>query len=175
MTATALLLSTLLGAGPAEGLCLAGPEYYAFPLATTSRVPGTGLARGSAEVAFRNGSPFVVSLAEDGSYQYDIELRLERMRTPRRGVLVAWVTTPELDRVERLGALDENLHASGGVAWNKFLVVVTLEPADDPAAERWSGPVAFRGMSRSGMMHTMAGHGPFQKENCAAYGYANRP
>jgi hypothetical protein len=29
----------------------------------------------------------------------------------------------------------------------------------------------MRGMSRSGMMHTMAGHGPFQQENCARYGY----
>lgn len=25
-------------------------------------------------------------------------------------------------------------------------------------------------MSRSGMMHTMAGHGPFEEDNCAAYG-----
>ena len=42
---------------------------------------------------------------------------------------------------------------------------------DDPGAERWSGPIVFRGMSRSGMMHTMVGHGALQKENCAAYGY----
>ncbi|MDE2875730.1 MAG: hypothetical protein OXU69_07275 [Gemmatimonadota bacterium] len=31
--------------------------------------------------------------------------------------------------------------------------------------------VVIRGMSRSGMTHTMAGHGPFEEENCAAYGY----
>ena len=35
----------------------------------------------------------------------------------------------------------------------------------------WTGPIVIRGMSRSGMMHTMAGHGPFEEENCAAYGY----
>ena len=70
-----------------------------------------------------------------------------------------------------MGALDENLRADGRVTWNKFIVVVTLEPEDDPAAEMWSGPVVFRGMSRSGMMHTMVGHGALQQENCAAYGY----
>ena len=150
-----------------------GPDYYAFPVVTTRNLPGTGLARGSAEVAFRGESPFVVSLAGDGSYAYDIEIRLEGMRAPRRGTLVAWVTTPQLDRVKRLGPLDEHLRAAGTVAWNKFLVVVTLEATDDPTATGWSGPIAFRGMSRSGMMHTMAGHGPFQQENCAAYGYAN--
>ncbi len=51
--------------------------------------------------------------------------------------------------------------------------MITLEAVDDPAAETWSGPVALRGMSRSGMMHTMVGHGAFQQENCAAYGYGN--
>jgi len=28
-------------------------------------------------------------------------------------------------------------------------------------------------VSRSGLMHTMAGHGAFQQENCAAYGYSH--
>jgi hypothetical protein len=70
-----------------------------------------------------------------------------------------------------LGTLDENFQVAGTASWNKFLVVITLEAVDDPVAKRWSGPIAFRGMSRSGMMHTMAGHGPFEQENCAAYGY----
>ena len=148
-----------------------GPEYYAFPLVTTKNVPGTGLATGTAEVAFSARSPFVVSLSADGSYRYDVSIRLERARAPARGTLVAWVTTPDLSEVRRIGPLDEHLRAAGQVAWNKFLVVISLESADDPAAERWSGPIAFRGMSRSGMMHTMVGHGVFQQENCAAYGY----
>jgi len=28
-------------------------------------------------------------------------------------------------------------------------------------------------MSRSGMMHTMVGHGALVQENCAAYGYGD--
>ena len=53
-------------------------------------------------------------------------------------------------------------------------IVITLEADDHPDAETWSGPVVFRGMSRSGMMHTMVGHGALQQENCAAYGYGNQ-
>jgi hypothetical protein len=86
---------------------------------------------------------------------------------------VAWVTTPDLDEISRLGTLDQNFQASGSVAWNQFIVVITLEEAGDPEAPMWSGPVVFRGLSRSGMMHTMAGHGALQQENCAAYGYGN--
>jgi hypothetical protein len=29
----------------------------------------------------------------------------------------------------------------------------------------------MRGMSRSGRMHTLAGHGPFEAEPCAKYGF----
>ena len=150
-----------------------GPEYYAFELFTTKNIPGTGLAKGYADVSVSASSPFSVALGPDGSYVYDVSVSLDRMRAPRQGQLVAWVTTPDLDHVERMGALDQNLRASGSVSWNKFIVVITLEAEDDPTQARWSGPVVFRGMSRSGMMHTMVGHGALQQENCAAYGYGN--
>ena len=74
----------------------------------------------------------------------------------------------------RIGALDDNLRASGSVSWNKFIVLITLESHDDPEQEMWAGPVVFRGMSLSGMMHTMVGHGALIQENCAAYGYGAR-
>ena len=98
---------------------------------------------------------------------------LDRMRAPRDGQLVAWVTTAEIDHIERMGALDEHLQTTGRVDWNKYIVVITLEPGDDPSQEMWTGPIVMRGMSRSGMMHTMVGHGALQQENCAAYGYGN--
>lgn len=153
--------------------CVAGPEYYAIELFTTKNVPGSGYAKGTADVALAPSSPFSVALTPDGSYRYDLQLSLQNMRAPREGTLVAWVTTPQVDQVRRIGALDENLSASGAVDWNRFLVVVTLEPNDDPSATAWTGPVALRGMSRSGMMHTMVGHGALQQENCAAYGYGS--
>ena len=147
-----------------------GPEYYRFPMVSTRRVPGTGNATGVGEVAFAQ-SPFGVALAGDGSYDYDFTVRFERLRPPRSGTFVVWATTPELDQVVLAGELTDPVSFSGTVAWNKFLVVVTLEPAFDPDATMWTGPIVIRGMSRSGMMHTMAGHGPFEEENCAAYGY----
>ena len=61
-------------------------------------------------------------------------------------------------------------NVTGQVAWNKFLGVITREPAD-ATPETWQGPIIMRGMSRSGRMHTMAGHGPFEAEPCAKYGY----
>lgn len=148
----------------------AGPEYYQFPMVSTKRVPGTGNASGVGEVNFAP-SPYGVALESDGSYRYDFTIRFERLGPARGGTYVVWTTTPELDQIALAGELTNPAGFSGEVAWNKFLVVVTLEPAFDPGATMWTGPVVIRGMSRSGMMHTMAGHGPFEEKNCAAYGY----
>ena len=171
----ALVAASSLSAADAARPCVVpdGPPYYAIELFTTRNIPGTGLAEGTVDVAVSGSSPFSVALGPDGSYVYDLELSIDRMRVPRQGHLVAWVTTPEIDRIERLGALDENLRARGSVSWNKFIVVVTLEADADGPSEQWSGPIVFRGMSRSGMMHTMVGHGALEQENCAAYGYGN--
>ena len=165
--------SEVVGFGSADALLGAratGPDYYQFPMVSTRRVPGTGNATGVGEVAFTQ-SPFGIALAEDGSYHYNFTVRFERLKPARNGVYVVWTTTPELDQVVLAGELADPVAFSGKVAWNKFLVVVTLEPAFDPDATMWTGPIVIRGMSRSGMMHTMAGHGPFEEENCAAYGY----
>ena len=147
-----------------------GPEYYQFPMVSTRRVPGTGNASGVAQVAFAQ-SPYGVALGTDGSYRYDFSIHFERLKPARGGTYVVWTTTPELDQIALAGELADPAAFSGQVAWNKFLVVVTLEPAFDPDATMWTGPIVIRGMSRSGMMHTMAGHGPFEEKNCAAYGY----
>lgn len=147
-----------------------GPEYYRFPMVSTRRVPGTGNASGVGEVAFVP-SPYGVALGPDGSYLYDFSIRFERLGPVRDGAYVVWTTTPELDRIALVGELTDPAGFTGQVVWNKFLVVVTLEPAFDPEATMWTGPIVIRGMSRSGMMHTMAGHGPFEVKNCAAYGY----
>ena len=161
----------LLDASATSTRCgLRPPDYYAFDLVTTKNVPGSALARGTGEVSFAP-SPFGIAVSPDGSYHYEVRVSVERLKPARSGVYVAWVADSDLERVGRLGALDPDRGISGRVAWNKFLVIVTLESEDDPDQERWSGPVVMRGMSRSGMMHTMAGHGPFQQENCAAWGF----
>ncbi len=151
-------------------------EYYAIDLVPTKRIPGTGLADGTGRVAFA-WSPYGVAVSPSGHYIYDVNLEVTRLKPPRTGAYVAWITTPTLDEVRRLGTLavsdgDGDLaKAAGRVDWNKFLLVVTLEPSDEPSGARWTGPVVMRGMSRSGLMHTLAGHGPFEQEPCQKYGY----
>ena len=147
-----------------------GAEYYSIELVTTKRVPGSAGATGAAAVSFM-GSPFGITLSANGSYVYNLDLRIERLAPAQEGAYVVWATTPDLDRVELLGRLEDDHRLSGQVTWNKFLVVVSLEPDPQRLGSKWSGPIVLRGMSRSGMMHTMAGHGPFEQENCASFGY----
>ncbi|NNF05090.1 MAG: hypothetical protein HKN17_11565 [Rhodothermales bacterium] len=146
------------------------PVYYAIDLVTTGKVSGARRAEGVGNVLFPN-SPFGVLVSPEGSYVYDLDIRMENARLSEDEVLAAWVTTPNLDRIAPIGKLDDKLRVRGRVEWNKFLVVITKEPAAAELGETWTGPIVARGMSRSGYMHTMAGHGPFESEPCAVYGY----
>ncbi len=150
-------------------LAPAGPEYYQMDLVPTRSVPGAARSRGAVELTF-DPSPFGLILGVDGSYRYRLHVSADRLPPARGGDFVVWVSTPQLDDVRRLGVIGEAGEVSGSVTWNKFLVFITLEPAG-ASTESWEGPVVMRGISRSGLMHTMAGHGPFEEENCAAYGY----
>ena len=138
-------------------------QYYGIEMVTTRRVPGTGT------IAFAR-SPFGVAVSPSGSYVYDLSLSVDHLKAPRRGVYTAWAAAPDLDDVIRVGVLEEGQTVSGRVDWNKFLVIVTLELSAEPT-DRWRGPVVMRGMSRSGMMHTLAGHGPYENEPCLKYGF----
>lgn len=171
--AVVLMVSGAVGGGAAvDATCQPPdpPEYYQINLVTTKRVPGSAYARGTAEMLF-TPSPFGVSLGVDGSYQYELHISVRGLRPAPEGRYVAWVTTPTLEHTQRLGALDASFQVTGRVGWNKFIVAVSLEANDASGQERWQGPIVMRGMSRSGQMHTMAGHGPFEQENCAKYGY----
>ena len=158
-------------------LCLAQmaepepPVYYAIDLITTKKIRGARRATGTGNVTYAR-SPFGVSISRSGSYVYNLDVQLEKIDKSIDGTLLAWVTTFNLKDIRLLGVLDESLHTSGTVEFNKFIVVITLEPAGQDVGEKWTGPVVLRGMSRSGFMHTKAGHGPFQRENCASYGYS---
>lgn len=148
-----------------------GSEYYTIDLVTTKNIPGTGQATGKAVMKF-NPNPFGISIAKDGSYQHRLDIQLKKVNKPKEGTFVAWVTTPSLDKVKLIGALDKDLKISGTVDWNKYIVVITLEEeVPGKNTDMWSGSIAFRGLSRSGLMHTMAGHGPFAQEPCAKFGY----
>ena len=178
----ALAGAALLGGAPSAaglvaplGFCAAEPDppaYYQIDLVSTKRVMGTAWSRGTADVTFRQESPFGIAVTPDGSYAYDVQLQLERLPDPVEGVYAVWITTTQLDTVIPVGVLEPGQREiDADVAWNQFLVVVSLERDVASVGERWSGPIVMRGISRSGLMHTMAGHGPFEQENCATYGY----
>ncbi len=146
------------------------PEYYKIDLVATKRVPQARRSKGVGAVTF-SPSPFGIAVSPKGNYLYDLAISIDNIRPAPEGVYVAWVSSPNLDQVTRLGVLDDAMTIEGKVSLNKFLVIITLEPTDDAQSQRWQGPVVLRGMSRSGLMHTMAGHGPFQQEPCATFGY----
>jgi hypothetical protein len=145
-------------------------DYYAIELVPTGRVPGTRLSKGVAYTTAATSPFFGVALAPSGEYVHDLDVRVEGLKPLEQGAYIVWVTDTDITQVVRLGALDDNLRLRGEARWNKFLVVLTREPTDGPA-DAWQGPVIMRGMSRSGRMHTLAGHGPFEAEPCAKYGF----
>ena len=170
-----LAVAVLEAVGPVPpGMCVAtfsdSPVFYQVELVTTKRVAGSGMATGVGEVTF-TPSPFGVNLTQNGDYVRDIAISVTRLKAPSKGSYVAWVTTPSLDKTRRLGVLGADSRVHGQVEYNKFLLVISLEDDDGSSSERWKGPIVLRGMSRSGAMHTSAGHGPFVQENCIGYGF----
>lgn len=164
------------------GACVAVPDtgaaaatspsaFYAIDLVPTGKVPGTGTSDARATVTFVD-SPFDVALADDGTFHRRVRVDLSSVGPPPSGGYVVWAAPPDLDRIVKLGSLGEKGGLISEVSFPKFLLVVSLEDDPDGVTGRWSGPIAFRGMSRSGFMHSMAGHGPFQGEPCANYGFS---
>lgn len=187
----ALGLALLAAAAPAAGGAFAG-EGPASPVGSASLAggtlggdppPGPGCSLDPEVVELRPtqnapagrgrmtlmpaDSPYGVAVDATGRQVYEIVLEVDRLRRRPGASWVAWAATPELDRVARLGILADSARVRGRVAWNKFLVFVSEEP--DPGVERWTGPILLTGLSPSGRMHTMAGHGPFEDVNCADF------
>lgn len=109
-------------------------------------------------------SPYGVSVEADGRYAYEVTVEVARLRRRGGANYLVWAATPELDRVAKLGLLDQSSRVTGVVSWNKFLVFVSEEASAD--GDTWSGPILLTGLSPSGRMHTMAGHGPFEDVDC---------
>jgi len=161
-----------LNCAPAAAGSLRAPDYYAFPLVSTQQTRGT--AQGGHVALYFGVSPFGVDLSEDGSYEQCLKVTAPALPAPGEGrEYVVWVATPTLDRTARIGRVGEEGTALGTVRWNKFLVIVTLEPVGvgEPSVEgpaggdsRWTGPIVMRGRARSGMMHSLIGHDPFNPE-----------
>jgi len=145
-----------------DGSCVMAPETVR--MRPTQQAPGS---RGTMVLMLPN-SPYGVTVDSDGRQAYDVRVEIGQLRRRDGLHYVVWAATPELDQFVRLGVLGAENHVSGPVAWNKFLVFVSEEPSAD--VETWTGPILLTGLSPSGRMHTMAGHGPFEDVSCTDIG-----
>ena len=147
----------------------AAADYYNIRMAPTGRAPG---AVGYVTKTFAQ-SPFGIAVSVDGRYVYDVHLAVNGLRGPPGVDYTVWVAPPDLSPIVRLGVLSEEFELAGQVDFNKFIMFVTAEQpgswhpdnAKKPG-NAWKGPILMQGISRSGMMHSAAGHGPFEVENC---------
>ncbi|MEJ2152301.1 MAG: multicopper oxidase domain-containing protein, partial [Gemmatimonadota bacterium] len=125
----------------------AGPnvDLYCFEL-----VPTADFVEATASVRLgRSTSPFGLAVAADGQPRYELDVLIDGLPDPgeRKTAFVAWVTTPLLDPMIRLGDVNNGRHALGSVEFNKFIVMITAET--DPVGVRPAGPIVLRGSSPS--------------------------
>ena len=146
---------------PGMGACRLTPEVVR--LSGTQSAPGS---RGSMTLT-QPGSPFEITVDEGGFQTFDVEIQVDQIRKRRGAVYVVWAAKPELDEWLQLGTLSDENRLEARVAWNQFLIFVSEEVSAD--VERWQGPIMLTGLSPSGRLHTMAGHGPFEAMNCQLY------
>jgi len=145
----ALAVPLLLAAGP-----------YDIPLFATPKVPA---ASGSARLVFAQ-SPFGIAVTADGHAQYDVKITAAGLPAPSSlgayKAYVAWATTPDLQRWDRLGSISNGTTTVGHVALNKFLLVITAE--SDSAAKAHVGPTVLHGTSPSGWLQSFLNHPMFR-------------
>jgi hypothetical protein len=139
-------------------LVAAGP--YDIPLFSTPKAPA---ANGSARLVFAQ-SPFGIAVTADGRAQYDVQVTASGL--PAASSLgafktyVAWATTPDLQRWDRLGTITNGTTTVGHVTLNKFLLVITAEP--DSAPKVHAGPTVLHGTSPSGWLQSFLNHPLFR-------------
>ena len=154
----------------AHGLVTLAAAFALVPISLGTTVAPTVIAlhptgavssaRGTAQLAPAS-SPFGVAVTRDGHIIYDISVSAEGLGAPGAGrVFVAWAASPNLQDVRRIGALDGAGATRGQVDLNKFMVIVTVEPA--PNAPRWTGTALLKGVSPSSLLQSFVGHGLFE-------------
>lgn len=110
-------------------------------------LPTAGYPEASGTVELRRApSPFGAAVDREGHHRFDLILRIEGLAEP--AAFVAWATTPTLDPMVRLGPVGNGETLLGPVALDKFLILVTAEPAG-AGSGRPAGPTVLRGTSPS--------------------------
>ncbi len=130
---------------PEPGALSPSRDLYCIELVAAPRFEATS---GRVGLRFAD-SPFTHSVTADGRSRFDAEITLEGL--PPVGSLgafthyVAWVATPVLFPIRKLGVVGNGTTLLGPIDYNKFVVLITAEPSD--TTEDWSGPIVLRGQS----------------------------
>ena len=136
-----LAIALLLAGGTPAGLCSAPPEYYKVELVPTRRVPAARMATGVAHLTFTE-SPFGIAISDKGHYRYDVEVVVDKPPAgPEWPVCGLAFYAGSQAGGTTLGPVAGPVR--GRTEWNKFLVIITLEPprtgeSCPVAGARWS-------------------------------------
>ncbi len=143
----------LLGGGAAGAFQEPVPPEGAPGLNRIALYPTPDLAPAGGTAFLRwDPSPFGVSVTRDGNQRYRLALEIEGLPAPESlgdfEAFVAWVTTPVLDPVVRLGEVGNGSFPDlGRVAFDRFVILVSAESA--AAATSRDGRLVLRGASPS--------------------------
>ena len=141
---------------PAGSGALSCDSRWSYPdLHCLELIPKPDVRQASGLVRMeRVPTPFGVAVTPEGHHRYNLTVVLEGLPAPDSlgpyAAYVAWVTTPRLNPVVKLGEVRNGRVALGEVHFNRFMVMVTAE-ADADVAER-TGPLVLRGRSPSDLM-----------------------
>jgi hypothetical protein len=126
--------------------------------------PKTPAAQGHARLVFA-ASPFGIAVTADGHVSYDVQIDARDLPDPRSlgefSQFVAWQVATDLSKWTRLGTVSNGRSTVGHAELNKFLLVITAEPAL-PANAPHSGPTVLHGTSPSGWLQNMLTHPMFR-------------
>ena len=113
-------------------------------------VPGVPTASGRVELAYLP-NPFTVAVLPDGRLRYQPVAYLSHLPPPRSlgsfTQYVAWISSPTMDSVMRLGTVADGTTELPPIDLEKFVILVTAEASGDGAEPR--GRVVLRGQSPS--------------------------
>jgi hypothetical protein len=149
------------GALVAVAVCaLATDGPFDIPLLNTPKSP---TAAGHARLVYAE-SPFGVAVTADGRAVYDVRIDATGLPSPATlgayTAYVAWATTTDLSRWDRLGPVTNGRVTVGPATLNKFLLVVTAEASASVTSH--AGPTVLHGTSPSGWLQTFLSHPLFR-------------
>lgn len=104
-------------------------------------------------------APFNLTVTAAGDPVLDLEFIVEGLLDPAPlggDRYVVWVASPQLDRYERIGTLENHARARGSTSLPKWLAIVTVETGE--SGDRPAGPIVMHGLSPSGRLQSFQGH-----------------